>query len=70
MVENKKRKTIVDELIKRGYEPDPVKEWKTRNEEDETESPDEDEEEVQDEESTSSKKKKPVDDGSTLIYFK
>lgn len=27
VVENKKRKTIVDELIKRGYPADPVKEW-------------------------------------------
>lgn len=29
-VENKKRKTLVDELVKRGYRPDPVKEWKKR----------------------------------------
>ncbi|KAG5882166.1 hypothetical protein JTB14_002890 [Gonioctena quinquepunctata] len=29
-VENKKRKTIVDELIRRGYAPDPVQEWKAR----------------------------------------
>lgn len=32
VVENKKRKVIVDELIKRGYPPDPVKEWKIKNE--------------------------------------
>ncbi|KAF7282810.1 hypothetical protein GWI33_001951 [Rhynchophorus ferrugineus] len=61
VVENKKRKAIVDELIKRGYEPDPVKEWKIRNEEEE-EAQEEEEEELQEEESTSSKKKKPVDD--------
>jgi DNA topoisomerase-2 len=28
VVENKKRKVMIDELIKRGYEADPVKEWK------------------------------------------
>lgn len=63
VVENKKRKTIVDELIKRGYEADPVKEWKKRvaKEEDEedgqAEAP---EEEAVDEQATS---KKPVDPG-------
>lgn len=30
VVENKKRKTMIEELIKRGYKPDPVKEWKRR----------------------------------------
>lgn len=30
VVENKQRKTLVDELIKRGYPPDPVKEWKAQ----------------------------------------
>lgn len=30
VVENKKRKVMIDELIKRGYEADPVKEWKRR----------------------------------------
>ncbi|CAG9855568.1 unnamed protein product [Phyllotreta striolata] len=30
VVENKKRKIIVDELIKRGYPADPVMEWKKR----------------------------------------
>lgn len=30
VVENKKRKNIVDELLKRGYAPDPVAEWKKR----------------------------------------
>jgi DNA topoisomerase II len=30
VVENKKRKVMIDELIKRGYTPDPVKEWKRR----------------------------------------
>lgn len=27
VVENKKRKVMIDELIKRGYRADPVKEW-------------------------------------------
>lgn len=30
VIENKKRKIMVDELIKRGYPPDPVKLWKER----------------------------------------
>lgn len=30
VVENKKRKTIIDDLLKVGYLPDPVKEWKER----------------------------------------
>lgn len=30
VVENKKRKTMIDELIRRGYRPDPVKEWKQK----------------------------------------
>ncbi|KAJ8915854.1 hypothetical protein NQ315_004668 [Exocentrus adspersus] len=53
-VENKKRKTIVDELLKRGYAPDPVKEWKQRNKEEEDEEPPEEEESQEEDE-----KKKP-----------
>ncbi|XP_047516652.1 DNA topoisomerase 2 isoform X2 [Pieris napi] len=30
VVENKKRKVMVDELIKRGYAPDPIADWKKR----------------------------------------
>ncbi|CAG4962834.1 unnamed protein product [Colias eurytheme] len=30
VVENKKRKVMVEELIKRGYAPDPIAEWKKR----------------------------------------
>lgn len=30
VVENKKRKVMIDELIKRGYRADPVKEWKRK----------------------------------------
>lgn len=65
-VENKKRKTIVDELIKRGYAPDPVKEWKKRQAEDE-----EDAEQVEEEESKEEdpKKKKPAESGKMIILF-
>lgn len=55
VVENKKRKAMIDELIKRGYRPDPVKEWQTRINQQEDEEPDEEEEE--DEEASSSVKK-------------
>lgn len=37
VVENKKRKIIVEELIRRGYRPDPVAEWKARCKMDEEE---------------------------------
>ncbi|XP_013188614.2 DNA topoisomerase 2 [Amyelois transitella] len=30
VIENKKRKAMVEELIKRGYAPDPIAEWKKR----------------------------------------
>lgn len=61
-MENKKRKTIVDELIKRGYKPDPVKEWKRRIAMEDDEDKDGDEAEEGDaEEGTSKKDKKPVD---------
>lgn len=60
-VENKKRKTIVDELIKRGYAPDPVKEWKQRNKEEGDN--DEEDQAEEEEESQEGDKKKPVDTG-------
>lgn len=66
-VENKKRKTIVDELLKRGYSPDPIKEWKQRNKEDEEDEEPADEEESQEEEEQSSKKQKPVDSGERIL---
>lgn len=37
VVENKKRKTMIDELVKRGYRADPVKEWKRKVAQDEEE---------------------------------
>ncbi|KAF5277444.1 hypothetical protein FQA39_LY06257 [Lamprigera yunnana] len=50
VVENKKRKTIVDELIKRQYAPDPIQEWKRLLQTDENE--EEESEESQEEPST------------------
>ncbi|XP_053662617.1 DNA topoisomerase 2 [Anopheles marshallii] len=48
VVENKKRKALIDELIKRGYRPDPIQEWKRRvqtSDEDQEEEAEGDEEE-------------------------
>lgn len=67
VVENKKRKTIVEELLKRGYAPDPVKEWKKRMTEEEEEEDDLVEEEESQEEDPKKKKKAP-DSGKCLIY--
>lgn len=68
VVENKKRKTIVDELIKRGYKPDPIKEWKSLTEsaeEEDTENREEEErsDEEEEEVATTSKKKPSKDTG-------
>jgi len=62
VVENKKRKTMIDELIKRGYRADPVKEWKRRiaAEDEEADEPEE-EEDAESEQSSSKKPKAPVD---------
>lgn len=43
VVENKQRKTMIDELIKRGYRPDPLKEWQRKIKIDADEENDEDE---------------------------
>lgn len=62
VVENKKRKVMIDELIKRGYRADPVKEWKrnvAKEEEEEADEVGEDEEEGED--VKPGKAKKPVD---------
>ncbi|VEN43650.1 unnamed protein product [Callosobruchus maculatus] len=64
VVENKKRKTIVEELIRRGYKPDPVMEWRKKNveeDEEEEEAPEDaesQEEETEEEEEAAKKKKK------------
>ncbi|XP_051858791.1 DNA topoisomerase 2 isoform X2 [Drosophila albomicans] len=63
VVENKQRKAMIDELIKRGYRPDPVKEWQRRIKiEDEAEPEDDgDEEEQALSSSSKAKVKKEVD---------
>jgi hypothetical protein len=35
VIENKKKKVMIDELKKKGYDPDPVKAWKIRQNRDE-----------------------------------
>lgn len=78
-VENKKRKTIVEELLNRGYKPDPVKEWKktVKKEEDEAAAAEEEEEEQEVEEitdkdkqgaSSSKKKTTPSHSGYFSLY--
>lgn len=64
VVENKKRKVMIDELIKRGYDADPVKEWKRTIKADDAEPEGADEEEEAeevDERPGKSSKKVPVD---------
>lgn len=64
VVENKKRKAMIDELIKRGYRPDPVKEWQRRINMEEPEDDDQEENELEEESASTSvvkKEKKPVD---------
>lgn len=68
-VENKKRKTIVDELIKRGYDPDPVKEWKKRQAEEDEEEESTQVEEEESQEEDPKKKKKTIDSGKIIVYF-
>ncbi|XP_055638882.1 DNA topoisomerase 2 [Toxorhynchites rutilus septentrionalis] len=61
VVENKKRKVMIDELIKRGYRADPVKEWKRKVSLEEEEPDEVDEEEAEGEDVKPGKSKKPVD---------
>uniref|UniRef100_A0A1A9WKD3 DNA topoisomerase 2 n=1 Tax=Glossina brevipalpis TaxID=37001 RepID=A0A1A9WKD3_9MUSC len=61
VVENKKRKVMIDELIKRGYRPDPVKEWQQRINMQEDEEPDDDAEETEEASQSSSVKKEKKD---------
>ncbi|XP_058818092.1 DNA topoisomerase 2 [Topomyia yanbarensis] len=61
VVENKKRKVLIDELIKKGYRPDPVKEWKRAVALEEEEADDAEEEEGDGEDVKPGKPKKPVD---------
>lgn len=62
VVENKKRKTMIDELIKRGYRADPVKEWKRKVSLDEEEEQADEIEEEEEEAGTSDKKPKKAAD--------
>ncbi|KAL7740436.1 hypothetical protein ACLKA6_013229 [Drosophila palustris] len=62
VIENKQRKLMIEELVKRGYRPDPVKEWQRRIKMEDAEANDEEEEEEQQVASTTSAKpKKEVD---------
>lgn len=64
VVENKKRKVICDELIKRGYAPDPIAEWKKRvnmEDQEEKEPIDEELEDAEDVKPSKGADKKPVD---------
>jgi DNA topoisomerase II len=65
VVENKKRKVMIDELVKRGYDADPVKEWKRRIKADDSEADvgdaEEETEEIDEKPGKSSKPKAPVD---------
>ncbi|KAH8244800.1 hypothetical protein KR032_000475 [Drosophila birchii] len=64
VVENKQRKAMCDELVKRGYRADPVKEWQRRIKMEDAEQDNEDEDDEADAEaapSASSKVKKEKD---------
>uniref|UniRef100_A0A6P4ERW4 DNA topoisomerase 2 n=1 Tax=Drosophila rhopaloa TaxID=1041015 RepID=A0A6P4ERW4_DRORH len=61
VVENKQRKAMCDELVKRGYRPDPVKEWQRRIKMEDAEAANDDDEEEEGAPSTSSKVKKEKD---------
>lgn len=70
-VENKQRKTMVEELIKRGYPADPIKEWKRKMacaEDEEVEAEDDREEEVEIGD-TKKKIKKETDPGKHLVLI-
>lgn len=74
-VENKKRQTMIQELIKRGYPADPVKAWKERNakenNEEQEEAPEEEEEGAGQElieNTVESRKKADKDSGICFIH--
>lgn len=68
VVENKKRLAMVQELLKKGYAPDPVKDWKKRMAEEEDEDGDQVEEEESQEEDPK-KKKKAQESGNRRSIF-
>lgn len=55
VVENKKRKLMIEELIKRGYDADPVKDWKRRIKADDAEEEGGDDEQEETEEAVEEK---------------
>lgn len=61
VVENKKRKVMIDELITRGYDADPVKEWKRKHTLEGAEEEDAADDEQPEEEVETKKSKGPVD---------
>ena len=64
VVENKKRKVMIDELIKRGYDADPVKTWKRHikaDDADDVGDEEEETEEVEEKPGKSAKPKAPID---------
>lgn len=61
VVENKKRKVIVDELIQRGYDPDPIQAWKDKIKADSEEEVEEEEEEEVEDVKPGKSSKAPVD---------
>ncbi|KAH8404824.1 hypothetical protein KR222_004799 [Zaprionus bogoriensis] len=62
VIENKQRKNMIDELVKRGYRPDPVKEWQRRIKMEEADANDDEEEEEETQQAApSGKVKKEVD---------
>lgn len=65
VIENKQRKVMIDELVKRGYRPDPVKEWQRRIKLEDAEGNDDEEEEEEEQVApkagAGSKVKKEVD---------
>ncbi|XP_034472434.1 DNA topoisomerase 2 [Drosophila innubila] len=61
VIENKQRKMMIDELVKRGYRPDPVKEWQRRIKMEDAEANNEEEEDDEEAATSTSKAKKEVD---------
>lgn len=63
VIENKQRKAMIDELVKRGYRPDPIKEWQRRIKMEDADANDDEEEEEEETPKTvaGSKVKKEVD---------
>ncbi|NP_001037009.1 DNA topoisomerase 2 [Bombyx mori] len=72
VIENKKRKAMVEELIKRGYAPDPIADWKKRASKIQglTALEDDDAQESEEEEPEPDPKGKPVDPDKAFQQLK